>query len=370
MARRISEPNYVKHITGEIPRFDEKNTAYSMGDRLELPSQRQIIAKGSNRNELGYTPEDFALLWGARTIDYLVRRNLFTRDEPVNEIKLPIDDIQLFTRKVKYVARWLGASLVGICELKQQWLYSHLGDHNAMLTEGGKPGDPVELPKNMKYVIVIAVEMEYEDIKKSPAVSNSTDLGYSEMAFVAASLATFIRKLGYHAIPSGNDTGLTIPMAVDAGLGELGRNGLLITEEFGPRIRLCKVFTEAPLVPDKPVDMGLRHFCEQCKKCAKHCPGGAIQKGETTDQPVNISSGRGVLKWPIDAHKCYRFWYANGAWCANCIRVCPWNKPNTLFHKFNRSIIMNAPWSHAFFVWIDDVFRYGKQSVGYWNLEE
>ena len=50
--------------------------------------------------------------------------------------------------------------------------------------------------------------------------------------------------------------GITIPMAVDAGLGELGRNGLLLTEKYGPRVRLCKVFTDLPLEPDEPIDLG------------------------------------------------------------------------------------------------------------------
>lgn len=370
MARKIDEPYYKKLITGEIPRFDERNTAYSMGDRSEFPPQREIIAKGSKKNEHGYQPEDFALFWGSRTIDYLVRKNIFTRDEEVSEEKIPIDDISLWSRKIKYVARWFGASLVGICEINRQWLYSHWGDHNAKLTKAAQPGDPLELPENMKYAIVMATEMDYEDIQKSPAVANTTDMGYSKMAFVASSLANFIRSLGYHAIPSGNDTALSIPLAVDAGLGELGRNGQLITEEYGPRVRLCKVFTEFPLIPDKPVDLGVQHFCKVCKKCAEHCPSGAISKDEPTDQPRNISNSKNVIKWPINAHKCYNFWYINGTWCANCIRTCPWNKPNTLFHKFNRSIIMDLPFTHSMFVWIDDLFGYGKQRVRPWDLEK
>jgi len=368
MARKIEEPTYKKMITGEIPRFDERDTAYSMSDRGEFPAQRDLIAKGEAKKEKGFTPEDYALLWGSRTIDYLVRKNVFTRDEEVKKQKTPIDDVALWTKKIKHAAHWFGASLVGICEVNEQWLYSHWGDHNSKLTKAGEPGDPLELPKNMKYCVVIATEMDYADMEKSPAIANSTDLGYSEMAFVAASLADFIRNLGYHAIPSGNDTGLTVPLAIDAGLGELGRNGMLITEEFGPRVRLCKVFTEFPLIPDKPVDLGLQHFCDVCKKCAEHCPGAAISKGDLTDKPVNNSNSSGVLKWPVNAHKCYKFWCHNGTWCANCIRTCPWNKPNSLFHKVNRSIIMNAPFLHSFFVWVDDLFGYGKQRIRPWDL--
>ena len=70
-------------------------------------------------------------------------------------------------------------------------------------------------------------------------------------------LAEFIRILGYKAIPMGNDTSLSIPLAIDAGLGELGRHGLLITPEYGPCVRLCKVFTDLPLEPDKPIQFGV-----------------------------------------------------------------------------------------------------------------
>ena len=53
-------------------------------------------------------------------------------------------------------------------------------------------------------------------------------------------------------------------MAVDAGLGELGRNGQLITRDFGSSVRISKVFTDLPLIPDRPVDLGVQRFCEQC----------------------------------------------------------------------------------------------------------
>ena len=51
-------------------------------------------------------------------------------------------------------------------------------------------------------------------------------------------------------------TAILPPLAVDAGLGEVGRLGYLMTKEFGPRIRLSAVTTNLTLVPDKPVDNG------------------------------------------------------------------------------------------------------------------
>ena len=59
----------------------------------------------------------------------------------------------------------------------------------------------------------------------------------SRMAFGTACLAEFIRNLGYSAIPIGNDTALSIPLAIDVGLGEPRGNGLLVTPEHGSCIR-------------------------------------------------------------------------------------------------------------------------------------
>ncbi len=91
----------------------------------------------------------------------------------------------------------------------------------------------------------------------------ATGLGYSHSAFTVASLAEFIRGLGYQAIPSVNDTALSVPFAVEAGIGELSRLNKLVTPEFGPAVRLCKVFTDLPMACDKPVDFGLVEFCKK-----------------------------------------------------------------------------------------------------------
>ena len=146
------------------------------------------------------------------------------------------------------------------------------------------------------------------------------------MAFVLARLGEFIRNLGYDAIESGNDIALSIPLAIDAGLGELGRNGLLITPQYGPRVRLCKIFTDLPLEPDKPIEFGVKEFCKECKLCAKYCEAGAISMDdEPSFDGVCPSNNPGVLKWYVDVEKCYLFWLENGMSCSTCIKVCPYN---------------------------------------------
>jgi reductive dehalogenase len=222
------------------------------------------------------------------------------------------------TSQLKRTARFYGASLVGMTELNNHWLYANKRFDLETL----------ELHESAKYAVVMAIEMDEEAISKSPScpAAAATGICYSKMAFVASSMAEFIRNLGYIAIPAGNDTALSIPLAIDAGLGQLGRNGLLITPEYGPRVRLCKVFTDLPLVPDKPIDFGVTNFCKGCAKCADACEVDAISKDpEPRWEPACKSNNTGALKWYVDSEKCYEFWCENGTDCSTCISVCPYN---------------------------------------------
>jgi epoxyqueuosine reductase len=186
-------------------------------------------------------------------------------------------------------------------------------------------------------------------------------------------VATFIRGLGYRAIPSGNDTGPTVPLALAAGLGELGRMGLLITEEFGPRVRLCKVFTDLPLAFDDYRPFGVTEFCKSCKKCAKHCPSRAISNDGPTMQGPSLSNHSGVEKWYIDPEKCFMFWVKNWMDCNNCVRVCPFNKLPGKLHEFVRYSIRNFPVFNRLWLYLDDLVGYGRaipaHEKSFWESE-
>jgi hypothetical protein len=232
--------------------------------------------------------------------------------------RYPVPDPAVMTAQVKRAAHFYGASLVGVTQINKKWVYTCTRD-----------GQPITIPDHITYAVVMGVEMDPVGIGTAPAfpAAAATGAGYSKMAFVIACLGEFIRNLGYDAIQMGNDTALSIPLAVDAGLGELGRHGLLITPEFGSRLRICKVFTDLPLVCDQPRAFGVHAYCRTCKKCAEECEPDAIScEDEPTFEPVCTSNNPGVLKWPVNAEKCYEFWYENGADCSTCIAVCPFTK--------------------------------------------
>ena len=309
-------------IVGELKRFDRRSTASarSRSDRTSAAhgkksrTREEVVAAG----EAGYGLEDFALLAGARAPDGLIRRHWRELAEPA-KAQVPAEryepqDWGHFTQRVKEAARFYGAALAGVTRVNPLWLYACNGEE--------------ELPGGLDTAVVMAIEMDYDLIAASPAVTAAAavGLGYSKMAFAALCLARYLTELGWRAVPSGNDIALSIPLAIDAGLGECGRNGSLITEACGPRVRLCKVFTDAPLAADEPVAFGVRQACEGCTKCAEACPAGAIASGGRTATGPTPSNNPGALKWYVNADKCRAFWAVNGTSCCNCIARCPFNK--------------------------------------------
>lgn len=276
-------------------------------------------------------------------------------------------DPSVLTYIVKKAAKFFGAGLVGVAELNRDWLYSE-----------DRQGQSYDVPDSITHAVVMAIEMDYDAIATSPAFTSAaeTGLGYSMMAFVELHLASFIKRLGFDAITCENDVALSIPLAIDAGLGQYVRHGILITKEYGPRVRIAKVLTDMPLVADSPdLDFckSVVRFCETCEKCASACPSGAIPFGsERLWTGPTKSNNPGVKKWFVDVERCYGFWILNGSECSNCIRSCPFNKRNGLLHRTVMWFTQHASWMNRFILRMDDLVGYGIQepSSSFWGKRE
>ena len=364
-------------------RFDQRNEMFKRRtwDEKILPHRNRLYGQVHYQEQYGYRKLDFALRNAAWNMEYgfgfgSMRGNsgLYSWTEVADKVKRFIETDGRVkhspaenSRIVKKAARFLGADLVGICNAHPNLIYSHELDLTSMEHRA------IELPDGCTNAVVLAVEMDYESARYSPdAISGaSTGLGYSMQAVLANLVATFIRGLGYRAIPSGNDTALSIPLAMAAGLGELGRMGLLITEPFGPRVRICKVFTDMPLEYDGYRPFGVTEFCRTCKKCAVSCPSQSIPFGEPTFEGPSTSNFSGVSKWYIDPEACFLFWVKNWMDCNNCVRVCPFNKPPGLLHDSVRYFIRKMPSLNRLMIWLDDLFGYGKpiSTKDFWETQ-
>jgi epoxyqueuosine reductase len=108
--------------------------------------------------------------------------------------------------------------------------------------------------------------------------------------------------------------------ATSAGIGWVGKNGLLISPEHGPRLSLATVLTDAPLAPDAPVASGR---CGACTLCRDHCPSGAITGAEWSRHDPFVELVRlGLCR----GHKAAGRQTAGKPNCGLCITVCPYGR--------------------------------------------
>jgi reductive dehalogenase len=254
---------------------------------------------------------------------------------------------------VKGFARRIGADLVGICRVNPAWAYSRRGE----IFYGNWDDWGCEIPEPLPYAVVVATEMAHGNVAAgphTPALFESA-FNYSKGAFITTILARWFAGMGYRAAAQHSrhyDLNM-VPLAIDAGLGELGRFGYLISDEFGPRVRLFAVTTDMPLETDAPVDLGVEGFCRRCLKCADSCPSRSIPAGDKT--VVN-----GVEKWKMNAETCFDYWSKVGTDCSICMGVCPYSRPNRGLHRLARWTIRRSRLARAVFPVIDN-FAYGKR---------
>ncbi len=251
---------------------------------------------------------------------------------------------------IKDIVHYLGADDCGIARLNPDFVYSHVG------RGPGPYGSEIVLEH--RFAVAFAVEMDTAMVAAAPDAPVIVETGkkYVEAARIAIILADFLRRLGHPARAhiAGSDYLVMLPpIAWEAGLGEMGRLGVLITPKYGPRARLGMVTTDFPLEPDRPAVFGAQDFCSRCLKCARNCPAQAIPSGDR-------SLENGVRRWVIDRERCYEFWRRTGTDCAICLAVCPYSHPaNPLHRLIRRATFVSRAWQPTF-IWADGFF-YGEK---------
>jgi reductive dehalogenase len=271
-------------------------------------------------------------------------------------------DPETLTKYIKSWAKKLGALDTGITELQDYHLYTVAG-------RGNRYGKTIH--NNHRFAIAFTIEMDYEMMSAAPAAPTVMESAqqYLSSGAIAIQIAHFIRELGYDArahIDANYE--LICPLvARDAGLGEIGRMGLLITPKHGTRVRIVVVTTNIPLIKDqKKNDLSVLDFCNHCTKCAVVCPAQAIPKAERRQ----IS---GTLRWQINSEACYTYWCQSGTDCGKCVISCPYSHPDNLLHRVICTGVRRNFIFRKIAVKLDDLF-YGKKpkSKSYpgWILSE
>jgi ferredoxin len=275
--------------------------------------------------------------------------------EPAGKERVPTDPEKM----TRFILQWMknsGAHSAGITPLQDYHLYSHKG-------RGSRNGERIE--KLHDTAVAITVEMDHGMMQAAPAgsVIMESSEQYLRSGTLAVKLAVFIRELGYPATAhiDGEYEVICPLVAADAGLGVIGRMGLLMTPRSGPRVRISVVTTSMPLIatyPESRPGGKIRsaafasttlHFCHLCRKCVDNCPAAAIPDG-----PRRMAEG--AERWRIHSEKCYHYWTLAGTDCGRCISVCPFSHKASLFHRFIRWGIKNNLFFRYLAVNFDDVF--------------
>jgi epoxyqueuosine reductase QueG len=208
------------------------------------------------------------------------------------------------TQAVKAAATAAGADLVGITQVRPEWVF-----------EGYEVSH--------RWIIMLGVAHDYEQMKHAPEPQAGAEVvrQYGRGNLVARHVASLIRSHGYAAEPHGGPMAgpiVLIPPAIECGFGELGKHGSIINRKFGSNFRLACVMTDVELQTDAQDDFGADMFCTNCRLCVDMCPPEAI-----TQEKKLV---RGEVKWYVDFDKCLPY-FNETMGCGICLVACPWTRP-------------------------------------------
>jgi ferredoxin len=260
--------------------------------------------KAMERLEMAFTSErpEIKRVWGQRIAEQAQEIRDAEHAEP--SACEPTADI---TSLVKDEAMRLGFDAVGIARFHRTYVYSNYLDQ-----------------VRYKHLIVLALERPPDDFDNeilSVAYMHKTQEVMHQGTEWMLALIAVLRARGYRgqvvAGPIGINMVKVLPYAEEAGLGQMGLNGQLLSPYFGSRWHPFALSTDAPLTPDGPRDFGIPKLCDSCQVCVRRCPGRAIPK-------VRVH-WRGAYKNKLDVEKCVPM-LMRYATCNVCTKVCPVQK--------------------------------------------
>ncbi len=296
-----------------------------------------------------YEPLSFAA--AGASFDTVEELAVLVQGPPASE-RVDVDSREV-GRFLKGWARKLGAVDCGMTTLRDYHIYSvkgrgpHFGEKIDLIGSGGH-----------RSAVAITVEMDHGYLGTAPEGPTLMESAQQYLAAgaIAVQIASFIRRLGWQAEAhiDANYKVVCPLVARDAGLGEIGRMGLLMTPTLGPRVRIAVVTTDLPLEMDRRnFNPSVLHFCKICSKCADICPPRAIPSGDA-------AAIDGVERWRIDQETCFAYWCAIGTDCGQCIKVCPYSHPDTLLHNLVRWGLKRSWLFRHFALRMDDLL-YGRR---------
>ncbi|BCS89385.1 4Fe-4S double cluster binding domain-containing protein [Pseudodesulfovibrio sediminis] len=227
------------------------------------------------------------------------------------------------TATLKQFACGEGASLVGIGALDRL---------------AGIETDPADLLEGFTNVVSMAVALSNPIIdtisdRPTPLYASHYSRVNAMLDTLALKVTRFLEERGASALPlpasqvldSIKNTSFIShkAIAVAAGIGWQGKSLLAVSPEYGPRIRLVSVLTDASLEPDAP----LRNRCGGCTRCTDACPAHAIKNVNTDSHYDSRDEALHFDRCVKHVREvCVAMEHIGTSICGVCIQVCPWGQ--------------------------------------------
>lgn len=350
--RRVKEPTTVVD-TENVPRVPKRNDFFlraAMGD-LGAKAAREL--------------KDFRMItkspFGHATIPVLGGMVPLQYGNEAGTVAPGTDDPKTNTDRIKAALYYLGADMVGICEIPRYAWYSHDLDGS-------------EIKPYHRYGIAVLIDQGYETMEGASGddwICGAQSMrAYMRAQTLGGVVGAHIRNLGYPARGHSvmDQDVLHMPLILQSGLGELGRIGELVMNPYvGPRFKSGFITTDMPLEPDLPIDFGLQDFCTKCSKCARECPCTAIPFGD------KIMFNNYEI-WKPDVEKCarYRITQPGGSMCGRCMKTCPFNLEGVLKERPFLWAAMHLPFTRKWIAALDDKVGNGRINPlkkWWWDLD-
>lgn len=336
-----------------IPRVPKRADMFARAIFGDMGKHIQDGAKNGN-----YVRKNAASFGPRRPLAAFV---LMQDGEVAETISPQAKDAQRNADNIHAALYFLGADAVGISRCPP-WVYY---SHDAV-------GDP--LKPYHENAISMVIDQGHETMEGASGddwiACSQSMRAYLRFSLLGGIIAEQIRRLGYsarsHTVMDGEV--LQPPLLLLAGLGEVSRIGEVILNPFlGPRLKSGAITTNMPLAHSKPIDFGLQHFCNNCNKCARECPSGAITAG-----PKTMFNGYEI--WKSDSQKCtsYRITQKEGAMCGRCMKTCPWNLEGLFAEAPFRWAASHIPQAAKALAKLDDKLGNGRINPikkWWWDLE-
>ena len=235
-----------------------------------------------------------------------------------------------FTSQVIAFAKKKGADLVGIASADYLESYSDLKHKPSFFVPMAKSVITIGLKVNdalLEFGLSNKVRSRSDLFSSRHEVYKQTLEGYLKyynynlLDNIAIETSKYLEKNGFISFPiqarvtDWTEVKGVFPhklAAIAAGLGIQGKCSLIITSEFGPRVRLASLITEAPLKTSAPRKDTTRSICGDCRKCIDICPIDALDYDENTETTS------------IDKMACWKLTLPGR--CGLCMAVCPYGR--------------------------------------------